>query len=194
MMHYITEYTAWFAGSVVLMSFLEHEIHRRLMHRKNYLSRFFQSAEKLFERHAIVHHGRYQKLFSDEPVVSGQDRGIRLSILEGFLEALPISALIAIISLHGAIIFELVVCFHHFIWNNIHLEMHKPVQRFFSDWPPYKFLARHHYLHHRYPDRNFNVVLPFADYVLGTNIRATRSDAIGMHRLGLGFPPNGRPW
>jgi sterol desaturase/sphingolipid hydroxylase (fatty acid hydroxylase superfamily) len=63
--------------------------------------------------------------------------------------------------------------------------MHKPERRFFSEWPIYKFLARHHYLHHKYPNKNFNVVLPLADYVLGTSIRATRSDLNGMYRSGL---------
>jgi len=32
---------------------------------------------------------------------------------------------------------------------------------------------------------NFNVALPLADYVLGTNIRASRSDLKGMYRLRL---------
>ena len=73
----------------------------------------------------------------------------------------------------------IVVCLHHFIWNQIHMEMHKPEKRFFSHWSTYKFLARYHYLHHRYPNKNFNVVLPLADYVLGTHIRAS---TIGLGR------------
>ena len=179
------QFLAWFAVLAVLMSFLEHQIHRRLMHRKNFLSSRLLSFNKMFGHHAILHHGHYSKIFNDEPVAAGEDRHLRLSIREGFLEALPIAALLGVISLEGAIIFEIVVCLHHFIWNKIHLEMHKPEKRFFSDWPAYKFLAGYHYLHHRHPDKNFNVVLPLADYVLGTNIRASNSDLNGMHRLGL---------
>ena len=68
--------------------------------------------------------------------------------------------------------------FHHWAWNKIHLEMHKPEQRVFSTWPVYKFLARHHCLHHRHLDRNFNVVFPLADYVLGTRAGPTSGSKI----------------
>ena len=183
--HFAIQVLAWFAALAVLMSFLEHQIHRSLMHKRNVLSTRLLSFNKMFEHHAILHHGQYSKVFVDKPVAAGEDRHLRLSIREGFLETLPIAALLAVISLEGAIIFEIVVCLHHFIWNKIHIEMHKPEKRFFSDWPVYKFLARHHYLHHKHPDKNFNVVLPLADYVLGTNIRASNSDLNGMYRLRL---------
>ena len=185
MMHFVVDFLAWFVALAILMSFIEHQIHRRFMHKKHFLSNRIPALNKVFEHHAILHHRQYKEIFDDEPVAHGTDRGLRLSMREGFIEALPISALLAIISLQGAIIFELVVCLHHFIWNKIHLEMHKPEKRFFSDWPIYKFLARHHYLHHRYPDKNFNVVFPFADYVLGTNARAKRADVKGMHQAKL---------
>jgi len=176
---------AWFVGSMVVMSFLEHQVHRSLMHKKNVFSRRLRSFNKMFEHHAILHHRHYSQVFNDEPVAAGEDRHLRLSVREGFLEGLPIAALLATISLEGAIIFEIVVCLHHCIWNKIHLEMHKPEKRFFGDWRLYKFLARHHYLHHKHPDKNLNVVLPLADYVLGTTIRASRSDVRELYRLRL---------
>lgn len=185
MIYFSIQLFAWFAGLAVLMSFIEHQVHRRLMHRKNFLSSRFQAFKKMFEHHAIIHHVHYHKDFSDEPVAPGKDRHIRLSIKEGFLEALPISALIALVSWQGAIVFEIVVCLHHFLWNKIHIEMHKPEKRYFSNWSAYKFLARHHYLHHIYPDKNFNVVFPLADYVLGTNVHATNADLQGMSLLGI---------
>jgi hypothetical protein len=185
MMHFAIQFLAWFAVLAVLMSFLEHLLHRSLMHRENGFSRRFLSFNKMFEHHAILHHGQYSKVFDDKPVAAGEDRHLRLSMREGFLEVLPIAALLAVFSLEGAIILEIVVCLHHFIWNKIHIEMHKPEMRFFSNWPVYKFLARHHYLHHKHPEKNFNVVLPLADYVLRTNIRASRSDLNEMYRLRL---------
>jgi hypothetical protein len=183
--HVAIQFLAWFAVLAVLMSFLEHQIHRSLMHRENFLSRRLLSFSRMFEHHAILHHGQYSKVFDDEPVAAGEDRHLRLSIREGFLEVLPIAALLAIVSLEGAIILEIVVCLHHLIWNKIHIEMHKPEQRFFTDWRVYKCLARHHYLHHKHPNKNFNVVLPLADYVLGTNIRASNSELNEMYRLRL---------
>jgi len=185
MVDFALECLAWLAALTVLMSFVEHQVHRRLMHKRNVLSRRFLSFNRTFEHHAVLHHGQYSKIFSDQPVATGEDRHLRLSIREGFLEALPVAALLAMFSLPGAILLEVVVCTHHFIWNAIHTEMHKPEQRFFSEWSAYKSLARYHYLHHKYQNKNFNVVLPFADYALGTNIFATRSDREGMSRSGL---------
>ncbi len=184
-MNHLSEYLVWFAGLLVLMSFLEHQIHKHIMHRKHFLSKYFKAVKKVFDSHAILHHGHYYNIFTDERATDRKDRGINLSMLEGFLEALPFSALFAIVSLPAAIMFELVVLFHHFIWNQIHMEMHKNESRFFSHWPVYKFLARHHYLHHRHPDKNFNVVLPLADYVLGSNVHPTKADLRGMIRAGL---------
>lgn len=185
MLNFVLQCSAWFVGLAVLMSFIEHQIHVHFMHRKSPLSKVVPNLDKVFQNHAILHHGYYYDIFDDEPVPPGKDKGLRLNYLEGFLEALPISAFIAVISWQGAIIFFAVVMLHHFFWNKIHVEMHKPEKRFFSNWPLYKILARHHYLHHRYRDKDFNVVLPLADIVLGTNARATRTDVKAMYRLNL---------
>lgn len=185
MLHFALQIMGWLVVLAVLMSFVEHQAHRHVMHRKHILSGQISALKRTFEHHAVQHHGQYRKVFYDEPVPSGEDRGLRLNLKEGFVEALPFSLIIAIFSLTGAAIFPFVVCCHHFFWNQIHLEMHKPERRFFSNWRLYKFLARHHYLHHRYPDKNFNVVLPLADYVHGTNARATEADMAGMSAVGL---------
>ncbi len=185
MINFAIQCIVWFIVLSVLMSFIEHQIHQHLMHRKSPLSVIVPNLNKVFEHHAVLHHGYYYDIFDDEPVAPGKDKGLRLNYFEGFLEALPIAAIIAIFSLLGAAMFFVVVMLHHFFWNKIHVEMHKPEKRFFSDWPLYKRLARHHYLHHRHRDKNFNVVLPIADIVLGTNARATRTDLKGMYNANL---------
>ena len=181
----ILQIGGWFIFSCVLMSFVEHQVHRKLMHRKNFFSARTASFKRMFEAHAIVHHQHYSKIFTDEPVPRGEDKEIRLTVRKAPIKALPIAALIALVSWEGALVFIAGMTFHHWAWNKIHLEMHKPEQRVFSTWPVYKFLARYHYLHHRYPNRNFNVVFPLADYVLGTNVRPTESDRTQMQQLGL---------
>lgn len=185
MLNLIVQLLGWFIVSAVLMSFIEHGVHRHLMHRKNWLCRF-PVIKKVFEHHAILHHGQYQTQFHDHPVPRGMARGISLSIREGFFEALPVAALIAVFSWPCAVTFVAVVCLHHKLWNLIHLEMHKPEQRFFCEYPIYKYLARHHYLHHLHSNTNYNVVLPLADFILGTFRKPSRSDLRGMHRMGLG--------
>lgn len=184
MLNLITEFLGWFIVSAVLMSFIEHGVHRYLMHRKGWLCRF-SVIRKIFDHHAVLHHGQYHKQFRDEPVERGMERGLKLSVREGFFEALPVSALIAIFSWPCAVTFVAIVCLHHKLWNLIHLEMHKPENRFFADYPIFQYLARHHYLHHRHGNTNFNVVLPLADYMLGTVCKPSRSDLRGMYRMGL---------
>lgn len=179
------DFLEWLIISVVLMSFIEHQVHSQLMHRRNFLSKRKKSFQRIFEAHALDHHHHYSKEFCDEPVSPGTDKEIRLTVRKAPIKALPVAILMALVSLPGAIIFLSIVTLHHWLWNKIHLEMHKPQGKFFSTWPAYKFLARHHYLHHRYQDKNFNVVFPFADYVLGTNANATEADFVQMKRLGF---------
>jgi sterol desaturase/sphingolipid hydroxylase (fatty acid hydroxylase superfamily) len=135
---------------------------------------------------AILHHTvQYSKVFFDEPVPPGEDKEIRLTVHKAPIKALPVALPLALISWQGSLMLIGVVTLHHWIWNKIHLEMHKPEGRGFSRWPAYKFLARYHYLHHQYPNKNFNVVFPFADYVLKTGAQATRAHVEEMYKLGF---------
>ena len=182
---FILEILAWLIFGCILMSFIEHQVHRTLMHRKNFLSARTASFKRMFEAHALVHHKHYTERFSDEPVPRGEDKEIRLTVRKAPIKAMPFASLIALASWEGAAIFVAVMTFHHRAWNKIHREMHKPEQRRFSAWPVYRFLARYHCLHPRHMNKNFNVVFPLADYVLGTNARATGGDRECLTQWGL---------
>jgi hypothetical protein len=145
---FILRIGGWFIVSCILMSFIEHQVHRKLMHRRNFLSAHTASFKRVFEAHALVHHTHYAEIFSDEPVARGEDKEIRLTVRKAPIKALPFAVLI-------------------------------------STWPVYRFLARYHCLHHRHLDRNFNVVFPLADYVLGTSVRANEGDLEYMQKWGL---------
>jgi hypothetical protein len=177
----------WFVVMVVVMSLVEHQVHARLMHKKPRLSfmKNLRARQRIFTSHAVEHHRQYRKEFHDDPVPHGEDRGIRLNLLEGLVESLPLSLVLAPFSITGAIMFPAVVCLHHTIWNLIHLEMHKPEGRFFSNWAAYKCVARHHFLHHRYPDKNFNVAFPIGDFLCGTVARPTAADWEAMRAEGI---------
>jgi len=177
----------WFVGLVVLMSLIEHIVHSRLMHKKprHPLVRGLSARRRMFTSHAVEHHRQYRKVFHDEPVAHGADRGIRLCLWEGLVESLPFSLMLACVSITGAVMFPLVVGLHHVLWNQVHMEMHKPQNRFFSRWSAYKFVARHHFLHHRYPDKNFNVAFPIGDWIFGTVAKATAADRQAMEAEGI---------
>ncbi|MCB9469874.1 MAG: sterol desaturase family protein [Candidatus Obscuribacterales bacterium] len=181
----LVEIGGWIVICCIFMSFVEHQVHSRLMHKQNFLSRRSASFKRTFEAHAITHHKHYLKIFSDEPVPPGEDKEIRLTVRKAPIKALPVALVLALFSWKGALILIGTVTAHHWIWNKIHLEMHKPEQKPFSNWPIYKFLARYHYLHHKYPDRNFNVVFPLADYILGTHANAREADLQSMRAEGL---------
>ena len=63
--------------------------------------------------------------------------------------------------------------------------MHDPKGRWFAKTAVYRFLARNHYLHHRFPGRRFNVVLPFADHLLGASIKPLQSDLRSFREMGF---------
>lgn len=186
---------AWFVVMVVLMSLIEHQVHRRLMHRKprNPLLKKLHARQRIFTSHAVEHHSQYRKVFHDDPLPPGDDRGIRLNLIEGLLECLPLSLILGLVAYttglttlySAAIVWPAVVALHHTIWNQIHLEMHQPKKRFFSDWQAYKFVARHHFLHHRYPDKNFNVAFPVGDFLCGTIARPSNADWDAMRAEGI---------
>ena len=167
----ILQFLGWLTFSYILMSFIEHQVHSRLMHKRS-IAMF----EKTFKGHAINHHKHYSKIFTDEPVPKGEDTDIRMNVWKAPIKGIPYFLVISIFSWQCALVFVAVGTLHSWIWNQIHLEMHKPEGRPFSKWPIYKFLARYHWLHHRYQDKNFNVVFPFADYVLGTVAKPTAAD------------------
>lgn len=178
---FLLQMFGWFIFSCMLMSFIEHQVHARLMHRRS-IARF----KKTFEAHAIQHHTHdYGTIFCDEPVPEGEDREIRLRVHKAAIKGLPVIIPIALVSVPGAVIFACVITMHHWVWNKVHLEMHKPEDRGFSHWPVYKFLARYHYLHHQYPNKNFNVVFPFADFVLGTHVSPNKAEIEEMSQLGF---------
>jgi hypothetical protein len=49
---------------------------------------------------------------------------------------------------------------------------------------PARYIIRHHWLHHRYPSCNFNL-LPLGDYLLGTYRRPSPQDYEAMRRDGI---------
>jgi sterol desaturase/sphingolipid hydroxylase (fatty acid hydroxylase superfamily) len=53
-------------------------------------------------------------------------------------------------------------------YEGFHYLMHRPTIAWIERSRPFRFLERHHRLHHVYMGKNFNVVCPLADVSLGT--------------------------
>ncbi len=55
-------------------------------------------------------------------------------------------------------------------YEGLHYLMHKPQGSFLERNGAFRFLERHHRIHHKRMDRNLNVFFPLADFVLGTRL------------------------
>jgi len=157
------------SAGAVIASFFEWTLHRYIMHRP------FFSFTYPFRSHAMVHHHIFK---SDHTyhVIHEKDKKIipmawwngPVLILSGMLPVLGLTlpfghwdaalgVFIAFSSYYGA-------------YEYMHWCMHLPkARRVERSWIFYR-LNGHHLLHHRYMHKNFNVVMPVADLVLGTLI------------------------
>jgi len=61
-----------------------------------------------------------------------------------------------------------VITVYYIGYEGFHFLMHKPTLPAIERSRPFKYLERHHRIHHIYMDRNLNVLLPLADLCLGT--------------------------
>ena len=77
-------------------------------------------------------------------------------------------------------------CFYYATYEYLHWCMHKPKHRVVERSGIFFLLNGHHLLHHRYMNKNFNVVLPLADLCLGTLI--VRSKVCFAQARGEGVP------
>jgi sterol desaturase/sphingolipid hydroxylase (fatty acid hydroxylase superfamily) len=61
---------------------------------------------------------------------------------------------------------------YYIAYEGLHHLMHKPQIAWIERAGFFKFIKNHHRLHHVYMGKNFNVVLPLADLLLGTLVLA----------------------
>lgn len=156
-----------FGAGIILASFFEWTLHRFVMHKP--LGKFDYS----FRAHAIVHHGIF-KADHTYHLIEEKDKEtipmawwngpvliaccmIPATLLAWWMGSwqFAVGALVAFIAYYGT-------------YEYIHWCMHLPKsRRLEKSWLFYR-LNGHHLLHHRYMHKNFNVVLPLADLLLGT--------------------------
>ncbi len=184
---YFFEITLGFLAAIVFASFFEYFAHRYIMHHRPPLLGDIPVFREQLKRHAVLHHGAFYKQFTHEDDPIGRDISITFSLKEMLIIQaclLPFVILIAFIAPVIALCFPLVAISHNLLWNIIHQEMHQPEKGTWTRWSIYRFLARHHFLHHQHTEKNFNVVFPLADFVLAASAKPTHVDRTEMDRLG----------
>lgn len=181
---------AWLAFSYTFVSFFEWQIHRHLMHRKRFPKWVYRMSPyilRTFEAHAVEHHSTYYHEFDHEPDPYGREHNLDIKVGEtvAILSTLcPIFALIFWFSPLGGSILLGVSILHNRAWNVLHRQMHIPKNTFFKDSAFFRWVARHHFMHHRETTKNYNVVFPLWDYLLFTAAKPKFGDIREMLRLG----------
>ena len=177
---------------IVLCSFGEHAIHRHVMHRRRlsaWLYRAVPELKVLFHNHAVMHHGKYYATFDHEPNPAGKFFNLRITWKDtAHLVLLFTPILIALwflVSPLPAVILLALLIGQNLAWSAAHVQMHVPdSNRWFHETAYFRFIARHHFMHHQFSTKNYNVVLPIADFILGTTAKPRLRDVREMLRLG----------
>ena len=159
---------AGLSAGIIYASFFEWTVHRWLMHRPLLHFKHF------FIGHAKVHHGRYQ---ADSTYTVG-DRLPREITFAWWAMPFPVllhvPMLIAIavwVSAPAAVGLFAAFSVYQFCYEYFHYCMHVPGDRWFEQSGAFKWINAHHLQHHRKHNTNLNVVLPIADFLLGSRRR-----------------------
>ena len=150
---------------VLWCSICEWLLHRFVMHRP------FLGIRYAYKAHHKVHHVIFkadksyhlQKQSDKQTIPMAWWNGIVISTLAG-LPWLLVGVKYFILA------FVVSMCYYG-VYETLHWYMHLPKRRKVEYRTWYRKLNGHHILHHRYTNRNYNVVLPFADLIFGTLMR-----------------------
>ena len=164
---------AAFVAAIVHASFFEWIFHRYWLHRP-------WLPKNVFTAHTLVHHQLCK--FEDTFHVTEEEQHEALTfqwwggpflivlnmipwvaLLWG-LKAVGIDLPRMVMLITAAVTFGL----YYAGYEGLHYLMHKPTIPFIERWGYFQFLKRHHRIHHVQMDRNLNVLLPVADFLLGT--------------------------
>ena len=158
---------------IVFSSFFEWLLHRYVMHRPLGWFRY------PFQAHAVVHHHTFKA-----------DRTYHL-LREEDKETIPMAwwngaVLIVVFTLPMAAVSwatgiwaltlgaGLGMTTYYCVYEYLHWCMHLPKARRLERSALFQRINGHHILHHRYMHKNFNVILPIADFCLGTLLRRSK--------------------
>jgi hypothetical protein len=152
---------------VVFASFFEWTLHKYFMHRP------MGDFDYAFKAHAVVHHQTFKADHTYHLINEKDKKTIPMAWWNGpLLVALcqvPFAVAGAFMGNYSILIGSFIACSAYYgAYEYMHWCMHLPKKRNIERSGIYFRLNGHHLLHHRYMHKNFNVVLPLADFCLGT--------------------------
>ncbi len=156
-----------FILAVFYASFFEWTLHRYVMHRPLGPFRY------PYRAHALIHHRIFRADHSYHLIEEKDKWTIPMAWWNGpvlvLLCVLPFAAVSWWMNDFGLGLGALVAFAAYYgTYEYLHWCMHLPRKRSIERSGVFFRLNGHHILHHRYMHKNFNVVLPLADLILGT--------------------------
>lgn len=168
---------------VVQSSFFEWAFHRYWLHRP-------WLPKDCFTAHTLVHHQlcKFGDTFhvveeEQEEALSFQWWGgpvlIAINVTPWTLIAWALSALhVSFPYVAFVVTFGATMAIYYAGYEGLHFLMHKPTLPFIERSWYFRFIERHHRIHHFHMNRNLNVLLPLADVVLGTLVTEMPAPAV----------------
>ena len=165
-------------AGIISASFFEWIVHKYFMHRPvRFVTRWFIS-------HTRVHHVKfgynesYHIQNEGDKSIIGMIVWAPLLIATGFIPYLPVLLVSYLFDLEQTkVIFwtgGAVSVAYYLAYEYFHFLMHYPKDRWVERTTLFRRMNGHHLIHHRHMNKNFNVVLPLADKLMGTLLlRAT---------------------
>jgi hypothetical protein len=160
-------------ASTIHASFYEWAFHRYWLHRP-------WLPKECFTQHTLIHHQLCKFDDTFHVVEEEQHEALHFQWWGGPLLIVIASVPWALLSLalHAAgvnlpyapflITFTAGTAIYYAGYESLHYLMHKPMFPWLERTRAFRFIERHHRIHHVRMNRNLNVLLPIADWVLGT--------------------------
>lgn len=166
---------AVFVVSVVQASFFEWAFHRYWLHRP-------WLPKDCFTTHTLVHHQLCKNDDTFQVVEEEQHEAlsfawwggptlIAINVIPWALAAWGLSAAgVALPYLALLLVHVSAFVLYYIGYEGFHYLMHKPTFPAIERSRFFRFIERHHRIHHIHMDRNLNVLIPIADLCLGTYV------------------------
>lgn len=178
---FLISFAVWWVAS----SFFEWTLHRFVMHRP--LGSFVYP----FKAHAIVHHRVFRADHTYHLINPSDRKTIPMAwwngpvlVLLASIPVMPVAYYLGSWLVYAGAASATAV--YYCVYEYIHWCMHLPKERNLERSWFFRRLNGHHLLHHRYMHKNFNVVFPIADAILGTLV--LRAKTRFAQPVGLGVP------
>ncbi len=155
-------------AAMLLANLLEYRVHKYMLHRRRF------PFQHLYDRHTPEHHAIYQ--YDDMAIRSTKE--FRLVLIPAIgvaglvVATVPFAALFgAVFGRNAGLLFLTTAACMMVSYEVLHLTYHLPPDSFIGRRRVIRFLREHHARHHdpRLMNKyNFNVTVPFFDWVMGT--------------------------